>query len=630
MVSLRLSRLPKSCHLTWLAFALGMGAGLPALAERPSLSNPYYREVEFHRQQAQPLHALASLLAAQQQGLLDQNRNAADLLLGQLYRDYNLPGQAADSLQRASGTGVGSLRGKAWWELAQQRYQRGDYQRAYDALTRSTGLLPYELEQQRPLLQAHILMALNRNAEAAALLNGWQPIQQQDAYSRYNIGVALVRAGNLLEGAGMLDSVGTMPAPDREQQSLRDQANLAMGYGFLRADHGATARPLFKRVQLDGPYSSLALLGAGWAELAPDGRRQQNLYLSPVGCVEDPTRVLPENLLVLRRPSREACDRERTFKSRVFFEQVPGAATEAERYRRALVPWQVLIRRTVADPAVQEALLAVPYAYSQLKAREQAIEHYRSAIQSYESERKSLQRTVGVVRNAPLPDAPIGRATRERQLPAWPLPRPEDHLYLGTLLASDPFQSALYDRHELLRLKRELNTIQTRLQALASQLDGEASPVSGTASAPATAVAAKGTTSVPSTGPRITYFGVFDFQPPTALPDDAAPDSGTDNETDLADADTDSFVEPEPSPPVVQHSRRAMETPVQKHARLRARMDGLQQQIGQADTAQDRALRQMALGEIASQQARLDTYLAQARFSLARLLDPAATHSEEP
>jgi hypothetical protein len=629
VVSLRLPHLLKNCHLTCWAFALGMGTCLPALAERQSLSNPYYREVEFHRQQAQPLHALGSLLATQQRGLLDQNRNAADLLLGQLYRDYNLPGQATDTLQRASGSGVGSLRGKAWWELAQQRYQRGDYQRAYDALVRSTGLLPYELEQQRPLLQAHILIALNRNAEAAALLSGWLPIQQQDAYSRYNIGVALVRAGNLLEGAGMLDSVGTMPAPDKEQQSLRDQANLAMGYGFLRADHGATARPLFKRVQLQGPYSSLALLGAGWAELAPDGRRQQNLYLSPVGCVEDPTRVLPENLLVLRRPSREACDRERTFKSRVFFEQSPGAASEDERYRRALVPWLVLIQRTVADPAVQEALLAVPYAYSQLEARDQAIEHYRSAIQSYESERKSLQRTLGVLRTAPLADANAGRATRERQLSAWQLPRPQDHLYLGSLLASDPFQSALHDRHELLRLKRELGMMQVRLQALAGQLDGDASLIHETQT-DATPVATRNTLPPPATGPRITYFGVFDFQPPAAMPDDAAPDSEDGGATDHADAESFAEPEPNPDPPITQRPRRATETPVQKHARLRARMDSLQQQISQAETAQERALRQMALGEIASQQARLDTYLAQARFSLARLLDPAATPSQEP
>ncbi len=627
-MSLRLPRLPKSQYLPWLAFALGMGITLPALAEKQSLSNPYYREVEFHRQQAQPLLALGSLLAARQQGLFKHNQNAADLLLGQLYRDYNLPGQAADSFQRASGTGVGSLRGKAWWELAQQRYLRGDYQRAHDALTRSTGLLPYELEQQRPLLQAYILIALGRNIEAATLLNAWQTIQQQDSFTRYNIGVALIRAGNLLEGAGMLDSVGTMPAPDKEQQSLRDQANLAMGYGFLRADHGATARPLLKRVQLDGPYSSLALLGAGWAELAPDGTRQQNLYLSPVGCVEDPTRVLPENLMVLRRPARGACDRERTFKSRVFFEQSLAPESETERYRRALVPWQVLIQRKTADPAVQEALLAVPYAFSRLKAREQAIEHYRSAIQSYESERKSLRRAAEVIRNSPLPTALAGPRSREQHVMVWSLPRPDDLLYLGSTLASDPFQAALRDRQELLGLKRELGTLQARLQDMQTRLDGSAAPVEAAAMDGPSAIATVNEQPAPAkSGPRITYFGVFDFLPPDAIPSDTRP-AGTENDSDAQEA----FVEPEPAPRPQPAKRRSRdgETPVQKHARLRARLDTLQNQINQTEAAQDQALRQMALDVISSQQARLDTYLAQARFSLARLLDPSTINSPEP
>jgi hypothetical protein len=285
----------------------------------------------------------------------------------------------------------------------------------------------------------------------------------------------------------------------------------------------------------------------------------------------------------------------------------------------------VLIQRKPADPAVQEALLAVPYAYSRLNAREQAIEHYRTAIQSYESERKSLQRTIEVVRKAPLPNATRYQPTRERPLAAWQLPRSDDLLYLGSLLASDPFQATLQDWHELARLERELRPMQDRLQDLGTRLDGGSAM---TEADPTEVTAPDENKPAMTTGPRITYFGVFDFQPPTRAPDPAEASDTTPPlvEPEVGEsADDAAMVEPEPRP-----ARRKTETPVEKLAQLRTRMDSLQQQIRQAEATQQRALRQMALDEIADQQSRLDTYLAQARFSLARLLDPTASRSEEP
>lgn len=606
----------------------------PAPAPLPS---PYYREAEFYRHQSQPLLALGSLLAAQRQNLLkDDETDVAELLLGQLYREYDLPGQAADSFQRASGAGVGSLRGRAWWELAVQRYRRGDYERANAALARTTGLLPYELEKQRPQLQAQILLALNRNTEAAALLNAWQPVQSQDAYTRYNIGVALMRAGDLLQGSGLLDSVGTMPAPDRELQALRDQANLAMGYGFLRADQGATARPIFRRVSLEGPYSNLALLGAGWAELAPDGKRQQNLYKSPVGCVEDPSRVLPETMLVLRRPPRDACDRERTFKMRAYFEQSPGAGSEAERYRRALVPWQTLIRRNPADPAVQEALLAVPYAFSRIQGREQAIEHYRSAIRVYENERDQLARATGIIRETLPQNAAAG------SLPArgWSLPRAEDGVYLASLVASDPFQATLQDLQALRTLDRTLQPMQTRLAGLDSQIQQDSRmqdrpDLPQQTDVSITTASAADSAPVPATtGQRITYFGVFDFVPPTSpaeIPPSATPTpvEPENDETGTAEPALGSAFEWAP-PPRKPRPRAHGPAPRERHAQLQSRLQAMQKLVNQTEREYVGVLRQMALAEISAQQERIDIYLARARFALAQLLDPAVTDRTGP
>lgn len=607
---------------TLLCAGLALCAPVAASAAETVLADPYYREAEFHRQQGQPLFALGGLLAARKDEKLTANPNEVELLLGKLYQDYGLYGQAADSFQRATGTGVGSLRGKAWWELARQRFDRGEFARAEAALNRSTGLLPYELEKQRPLLQAQILLAQNRNAEAAALLSAWQPIQQQGPYSRYNIGVALVRSGDLLQGSGMLDSVGTMQAPDAEMLALRDQANLAMGYGFLRADHGATARPLLKRVRLDGAYSNLALLGAGWAELAPDGKPQQNLYLSPVGCVEDPSRVLPESLLILRRPPRQACDRERTFKSRVFFEQAPGAGSEPERYRRAIVPWQTLTQRSPADPAVQEALLALPYAYSQLKGRDQAIEHYRTAIASYESERKALTRTTDTIRETAFVDS--DQATGS----TWKLPRREDALYLRNLSASGPYLASLRDLRALQTLSHQLGLLEQRLGSMESRLDGLSQPLAETSlqKSAAAGPAVTAETADAMADQRITYFGVFDFLPAvspgvTTFPADGANENLPSSEPEQAPTAVS-------RPPISPKNPTSGLAPVEQQQRLRQQLETLRTQLASAQKTHETVLREMALAELASQQQRLDIYLAQARFSLARLLDPDVAQAE--
>ncbi|NIW25563.1 MAG: hypothetical protein GWN29_13900, partial [Gammaproteobacteria bacterium] len=65
---------------------------------------------------------------------------------------------------------------------------------------------------------------------------------------------------------------------------------------------------LLQRVRLEGPFSNKALLGVGWAD------------------------------------------------------------AERGDYRAALSPWLELRQRNIIDPAVQESLLAVPYAFSQLGA----------------------------------------------------------------------------------------------------------------------------------------------------------------------------------------------------------------------------------------------------------------------
>ncbi len=69
--------------------------------------------------------------------------------------------------------------------------------------------LPGELEPERHLLEAQVLMYLDRYDDAIAALERWQPVGDGadvwSAYARFNIGVALVRKDRLDDAATLLD-----------------------------------------------------------------------------------------------------------------------------------------------------------------------------------------------------------------------------------------------------------------------------------------------------------------------------------------------------------------------------------------------------------------------------------------
>ena len=55
-------------------------------------------------------------------------------------------------------------------------------------------------------------------------------------------------------------------------------------------------------------------------------------------------------------------------------------------YRKALSHWLELSQRDVRDIAVQEVLLAIPFAYQKLDSQQQALIAYSSASNSYQQQ----------------------------------------------------------------------------------------------------------------------------------------------------------------------------------------------------------------------------------------------------
>jgi hypothetical protein len=381
------------------------------------VESPHYGDSLFYFFQARYFTSVTQLMVSQHFGRMAPHADEAEILRGGLFLSYGLHREAGEVFAGLIERGAAQpVRDRAWFYLAKIRYQRDLLAEAEDALGRIEKRLPGDLEEDRALLQANVLMARARYAEAARVLDTLTKAPGASSYARYNLGVALIRSGDLARGTKLLDEVGKLPATGEEYRSLRDKANVVLGFASLKESRGEEARNYLERVRLTGMQSNKALLGFGWAAAAQD------------------------------------------------------------RMNVALVPWSELAERDASDAAVLEAKLAVPYALAELGAEAQALALYEDAIGVFDRETANLDRSVSAIRDGKLIDGLVGANPGEEmgwfwniaELPgAQALPHGG---HLAQVLATHEFQESFKNYRDLLYLARNLQQWQESLGVLRDML----------------------------------------------------------------------------------------------------------------------------------------------------------------
>ena len=400
-----------------LLFAAITPAALAAEGDQEPIvvKDPQFGEVLFYFYQDDYFPAIVRLLAAKEQERLTDHVDEADLLLGGMYLSYGHHLEAAEIFERLLAGNVSTeIRDRTWFFLAKIWYQRGYLERAREALAYIEGELPENIEREALMLDAQILIDAGDYDAAIAKLQNWKGRTEWARYAKFNIGVALVRSGRVEEAAVLLDELGDMDPFNDELTALRDKANLALGYALLQDGRPYAAKAPLQRVRLEGPFSNKALLGVGWAD------------------------------------------------------------AELENYNRALVPWMELRGRDLLDPAVQESMLAIPYAMARLDSISQAADHYLNAIEAFYEETNRLDRTIqhiesgefftDFVENEPLDST--GWYWRLEELPEGPEAR-----YLFHLLATHEFQEGLKNYRDLTYLHRNLDRWQEDVDVYVNMLE---------------------------------------------------------------------------------------------------------------------------------------------------------------
>jgi len=97
------------------------------------------------------------------------------------------------------------------------------------------------------------------------------------------------------------------------------------------------ARRYLEKVSLNGPYSNLALLGAGWA------------------------------------------------------------SSRLTEYNQAVIPWLALQKKDMRDMSVQESMLTVPYAFEKMDLFKKANNYYQKAVNAFEKELMGLIDSISMI-----------------------------------------------------------------------------------------------------------------------------------------------------------------------------------------------------------------------------------------
>ncbi|WP_237066523.1 tetratricopeptide repeat protein [Microbulbifer guangxiensis] len=323
----------------------------------------------------------------------------AQFSVGDLELSYRMHLEAGRAIEAVlKGNVPQPVKNEAAYRLAKIHYHKQQPRNALHALEMIEGRVPERVRPEEQFLRARVYMELGRFAEAVALLRDLKGEPRLEGFVEFNLGIALLKSGDAERGVAELTALGKRRSADPAQQGLYDKTNLLLGTYLMDAGELELARPYFDRVQLEGPFSNRALLGAGWVE------------------------------------------------------------ARAGRYDRALVPWKLLQSRQSTNEAVQESMLAVPFAYGKLDVHSTAAVNYGFALDKFGAEIDKLTDSIVSIREGKFLEAL--RRKEADQVKNWVVTlrdipgAPETH-YLLDLMASNDYQ-------EFLRNYRDLNDLHER------------------------------------------------------------------------------------------------------------------------------------------------------------------------
>jgi tetratricopeptide (TPR) repeat protein len=378
-------------------------------SEGAELNDLHFGETLYHAYQEHYFDALQRLDAeiAQHYGVDEPERDSlqphidhAEFSVGDFELRYRMHHRAGRAIRAVlEGDVEEPVRNDAAFRLARIHFQKDQPYAALQALERISGRVPEDIRDDVEFLRANIYMAIDRAPDAVDVLERMEPSGDLKGFAAYNLGIALLRDGREQEAIAQLDRSGQMKSVDPATRAIRDKSNLVLGTLLFESSQFGPSQHSLDRVRLEGPFSNQALLRAGWADVS------------------------------------------------------------AEKFDRAVVPWSILAERDPTDAAVQEALLALPYAYGVLNVHGRAALLYGKAVDAFGSELGKVDASIHSIRDGDFLEALVREEIRQDKdwvIRLRSLPDAPETFYLMALMATHDFQTSLQNYLDLEDMRKKL------------------------------------------------------------------------------------------------------------------------------------------------------------------------------
>ncbi len=349
---------------------------------------------------------------------LHYNIGQAEFSVGDLEMRYRMSQRAAKAIQAVLGRGIDqTTRNLAALKLARVFFKKGEPQKvlyALDLIRKETEKSRYETHYSLELLRrkppatfkkevAYLrALAYIDTGEYSLAVKILQVLKKEELFQGfvlYNLGIAQIKSGQVEAGEQTFDELGQLETSDAGLLALKDKANIKLAYRYVKQGRAALAKKYFDRVRLKGPYSNKALLGAGWVAMSQG------------------------------------------------------------KFDRALVPWTLLHERSEVDPSVQEAMMAVPYAYGKLHAYGKSANLYSEAMDVFAREISRLDASIKSIRNGAFLKALLdehGKKDKNWVVNLRELKDTPETRYTLDLMASNDFQQSYKNYKDLANLRHYL------------------------------------------------------------------------------------------------------------------------------------------------------------------------------
>ncbi|WP_417567392.1 hypothetical protein [Marinobacter sp.] len=384
-----------------------------------------YGAILFEFYQQNYFEALVEYAWAEEHGGIQNHGTYPELLKGGVSLSYGLDTQAEEIFTRvARGNLTEEVRNRAWFYLGKMQYLRGDTSAAAHNLGNVHGGLPEAVDSEYRYLAALVNVKLGYFSAAESVADSIDTDSPFAPYFYFNLAIAFGAQQAPDRAIAALEKVIDLNDGSEELRRLADRARMALSFLYAGRDDQTSAGVQLSRISSTGAYSNRGLLGASWMAIN-DGA-----------------------------------------------------------FRDALGPLDVLAKRSISLPEVQEAILLQPHVYEQLglngRAAQGFIEadrKFRDALDWLDKARRSLDQADVMelfVRNL---DEVLGESDWFGRAPSVSV----NYLspFLVELMSDHSFQSLLKDLRDLYAIRNNLERWQARrddfdviLAARARSLDG--------------------------------------------------------------------------------------------------------------------------------------------------------------